>query len=244
MGPLRPIFINEPDHSAALGGARARRTYFGEKRPEFAGNMRRYVEYIRGKRRDADPCADQFAEEARNASGMFNLEEGTALEVVRPRRSGDHRCAAPGSLRDPGDPRRRDRGLFASASRGTARTTARSREFAIPCGSKRVSDSCAATAFDLAARMSTIPWVRVRGDGLRSSSFDDVLVVERVFLLYDVNRLNARRNHPFDGGIRHQGPPRTSPNASSCWGSRLLMTQTLGNAHLAAYRGDTSANSC
>jgi len=72
-----PDFMNV---TFAAWGAAA--DFFGEKRPEFADNMRRYVEYIRENDITLTHALINL-QRSRNASGMFNLEEGTALEVVR-----------------------------------------------------------------------------------------------------------------------------------------------------------------
>ena len=55
---------------------------FGEKRPEFADNMRHYVEYLRENDVTLTHALINL-QRSRNASGMFNLQEGTALEVTK-----------------------------------------------------------------------------------------------------------------------------------------------------------------
>jgi len=72
-----PDFMNV---TFAAWGAAA--DYFGEKRPEFADNMRKYVEYIRENDITLTHSLINL-QRSRNVSGMFNLKEGTALEVVR-----------------------------------------------------------------------------------------------------------------------------------------------------------------
>ena len=72
-----PDFMNV---TFAAWGAAA--DFFGEKRPEFADNMRRYVEYIREHDVTLTHALINL-QRSRNVSGMFNLEEGTALEVKR-----------------------------------------------------------------------------------------------------------------------------------------------------------------
>src|SRR5438552_8668510 len=70
-----PDFMNV---TFAAWGAAA--DFFGEKRPEFAQNMRRYVEYIR----ETDITLTHALinlQRSRNVSCMFNLEVGIALEV-------------------------------------------------------------------------------------------------------------------------------------------------------------------
>src|SRR5437773_1877477 len=72
-----PDFMNV---TFAAWGAAA--DFFGEKRPEFADNMRRYVEYIREHDVTLTHALINL-QRSRNVSGMFNLEEGTTLEVKR-----------------------------------------------------------------------------------------------------------------------------------------------------------------
>src|SRR5260370_1807659 len=72
-----PDFMNVT--SAAWGAAA---DFFGEKRPEFADNMRHYVEYIREHDLTLTHALINL-QRSRNVSGMFNLKEGTALEVIR-----------------------------------------------------------------------------------------------------------------------------------------------------------------
>src|SRR5947207_2195628 len=72
-----PDFMNV---TFAAWGAAA--DYFGEKRPEFGDNMRRYVEYLRENDVTLTHSLINL-QRSRNASGMFNLEEGTALEVKK-----------------------------------------------------------------------------------------------------------------------------------------------------------------
>src|ERR1700731_5026441 len=72
-----PDFMNV---TFAAWGAAA--DFFGEKRPEFGDNMRRYVEHLR----ENDVCLTHALinlQRSRNVSGMFNLQEGTALEVKK-----------------------------------------------------------------------------------------------------------------------------------------------------------------
>ena len=64
--------------------------------------------------------------------------------------------------------------------------------------------------------------------------FDDVLVPwERVFLLGDVDRLNATANATHSSAhSAHQGATKNLAKCEFVLGTALLMTQTLGNAHL------------
>src|SRR5206468_8816 len=57
-------------------------SYFARGRPEFGDNIRRYYEYI--SERDLTLTHSLInLQRSRTASGVFNLEEGTALQVVR-----------------------------------------------------------------------------------------------------------------------------------------------------------------
>src|SRR5215813_14139585 len=56
--------------------------YFGRGRPEFGQNIRRYYEYI--SERDLTLTHSLInLQRSRTSSGVFNLEAGTALQVVR-----------------------------------------------------------------------------------------------------------------------------------------------------------------
>src|SRR5271170_7874681 len=72
-----PDFMNV---TFAAWGAAA--DFFGEKRPEFGENMRRYVEHIRENDITLTHALINL-QRSRNPTGMFNLEEGTALQVIR-----------------------------------------------------------------------------------------------------------------------------------------------------------------
>ena len=102
-----PDFMNV---TFAAWGAAA--DFFGEKRPEFADNMRRYVEYIRENDVTLTHSLINL-QRSRNVSGMFKLEEGTAL-AGRARDQRRHRRARRPHPRDAGAAVGRDRGLFAA----------------------------------------------------------------------------------------------------------------------------------
>ncbi len=72
-----PDFMN-----VTLAAWAAAADYFGQARPEFADNIRRYYEYIR----ENDIVLTHSLinlQRSRNVSGQFNLQEGTALRVTR-----------------------------------------------------------------------------------------------------------------------------------------------------------------
>src|SRR5262249_10790999 len=56
--------------------------YFAQGRPEFADNMQRYYEYIRENDLTLTHSLINL-QRSRTVTGVFNLEEGTALSVVR-----------------------------------------------------------------------------------------------------------------------------------------------------------------
>src|SRR6201995_5599205 len=56
--------------------------YFGRGRPEFAGNIRLYYHYIAENDLTLTHALINL-QRSRNASGMFNLQEGTALQAVK-----------------------------------------------------------------------------------------------------------------------------------------------------------------
>ena len=74
-----PDFMNVT-YAAWAGAA----DYFaqGQGRPEFAENMRRYYEYIRENDLTLTHSLINL-QRSRTISGVFNLEEGTALQVIR-----------------------------------------------------------------------------------------------------------------------------------------------------------------
>jgi 4-hydroxyphenylacetate 3-monooxygenase len=72
-----PDFMNV---TFAAWAAAAR--YFARGRPEFGENIRRYYDYI--SERDLTLTHSLInLQRSRTASGVFNLEEGTALQVIR-----------------------------------------------------------------------------------------------------------------------------------------------------------------
>src|SRR3989442_10668849 len=72
-----PDFMNV---TFAAWGAAAE--YFAQGRPEFAANVRRYYEYIREHDLTLTHALVNL-QRSRTVSGVFNLQEGTALRVTR-----------------------------------------------------------------------------------------------------------------------------------------------------------------
>jgi len=221
-----PDFMNV---TFAAWGAAA--DYFGEKRPEFAGNMRAYVEYIRENDITLTHALINL-QRSRSASGMFNLEGGTALEVVRETDAGiivrgARILATLGPLADE---------IAVYSPRLARHSEAHSpfaMNFAIPCGTRGLKFLCR-DSFDLGRSHFDHPLGSRFEEMDCVVFFDDVLVPwERVFLLYDVERLNATPHVTHSTAhSAHQGAAKNLAKCEFVLGLALLMTQTLGNAHL------------
>ncbi|HEV2336106.1 MAG TPA: 4-hydroxyphenylacetate 3-monooxygenase, oxygenase component [Stellaceae bacterium] len=221
-----PDFMNV---TFAAWGAAA--DYFGEKRPEFATNMRRYVEYIRENDVTLTHSLINF-QRSRNASGMFNLEEGTALEVKRETDAGiivrgARILATLGPLSD-------EIAVYSPRlARHSEEHSPFAMNFAIPCGTRGLKFLCR-DSFDLGRSHFDHPLGSRFEEMDCVVFFDDVLVPwERVFLLYDVERLNATPHVTHSTAhSAHQGAAKNLAKCEFVLGLALLMTQTLGNAHL------------
>ncbi len=222
-----PDFMNVT-YAAWAGAA----DFFGQGgRPEFAENMRRYYEYLR----ENDICLTHALinlQRSRTASGVFNLQQGTALEVVRETDAGivvrgARILATLGPLAD-------EIGVYSPRmGRHTENHSPFALSFAIPCGTPGIKFLCrdsfdhGRSHFDqpLGSRFEEMDCIVF---------FDDVLVPwERVFLLGDVDRLNATA-HATHSSVHsaHQGAAKNLAKCEFVLGTALLMTQTLGNAHL------------
>src|SRR5205823_8552207 len=221
-----PDFMNV---TFAAWGAAA--DYFGEKRPEFAGNMRRYVEYIREHDVTLTHALINL-QRSRNVSGMFNLEEGTTLEVVRETDAGivvrgARILATLGPLAD-------EIAVYSPRlARHSEDHSPFAVNFAIPCGAKGLKFLCR-DSFDLGRSHFDHPLGSRFEEMDCVVFFDDVLVPwERVFLLGDVDLLNrtATVTHSTAHSA-HQGAVKNLAKAEFVLGVALLVTQTLGNAHL------------
>jgi 4-hydroxyphenylacetate 3-monooxygenase len=205
-----PDFMNV---TFAAWGAAA--DFFGEKRPEFGDNMRKYVEFIR----ENDIVLTHSLinlQRSRNVSGMFKLEGGTALEVIRETSEGvvvrgARILATLGPLSD-------EIAVYSPRlARHSDDHSPFAMSFSIPCGAKGLKFLCRDTFdqnrshFDqpLGSRFEEMDCIVF---------FDDVVVPwERVFLLYDVDASTRSRTSPILPRIRRiRALRRTSPNASSC----------------------------
>ena len=221
-----PDFMNV---TFAAWGAAA--DFFGEKRPEFGKNMRRYVEYIRENDITLTHALINL-QRSRNASGMFNLEEGTALQVIRETDAGiivrgARILATLAPLSDE----------IAVYSPRLARHSEDHSPFAvnfsIPCGTQGVRFLCR-DSFDLGRSHFDAPLASRFEEMDCIVFFDDVLVPwERVFLLYDVDRLNATPTVTHSTAhSAHQGAAKNLAKCEFVLGLALKMTEALGNAHL------------
>jgi 4-hydroxyphenylacetate 3-monooxygenase len=221
-----PDFMNVT--FAAWAGAAA---YFARSRPEFADNLRRYYEYIRERDLTLTHALINL-QRSRTVSGAFNLEEGTALRVVRETDAGivvrgARVLATLGPISD-------EIAVYSPRlGRLTETHSPFAINFAIPCGTPGLKFLCresfdlGRSAFDhpLGARFEEMDCVVF---------FDDVLVPwERVFLLGDVDLINgtAITTHSSMHSA-HQGAAKNVAKCEFVLGVALLMTQTLGNAHL------------
>src|SRR5947208_15442765 len=221
-----PDFMNV---TFAAWGAAA--DFFGEKRPEFAANMRRYVEYIREHDITLTHALINL-QRSRNSTGMFNLEEGTALEGKRETDAGiivrgARILATLGPLSDE----------IAVYSPRLARHSEEHSPFAvnfsIPCSTPGLKFLCR-DSFDLGRSHFDHPLGSRFEEMDCVVFFDDVLVPwERVFLLYDVERLNQTPHVTHSTAhSAHQGAAKNLAKCEFVLGLALLMTQTLGNAQL------------
>jgi 4-hydroxyphenylacetate 3-monooxygenase len=221
-----PDFLNV--NFAAWAGAAA---YFAAVRPEFGENVQRYYRYIR----DNDLALTHALinlQRSRTASGLFNLKEGTALGVERETDAGiivrgARVLATLGPLADE---------IAVYSPRAAQHGEAHSPfvvNFAIPCASPGLRFLCR-ESFDLGRSRFEHPLGSRFEEMDCVVFFDDVLVPwERVFLLYDVERLNhtAMRTHS-SAHTAHQGAAKNLAKCEFMLGLALLMTETLGNAHL------------
>jgi len=221
-----PDFMNVT--FAAWAGAA---DYFGQSRPQFGTNMRRYYEYIREHDATLTHALINL-QRSRDATGVFNLQEGTALHVVRETDAGivvrgARILATLGPLSDEiavYSPRvgrmRESHSPFALS-------------FAIPCGTPGVRFLCR-ESFDLGRSHFDHPLGSRFEEMDCVVFFDDVLVPwERVFLLGDVELVNGAGAKTHSS--MHSAHQNAAKNLAKCefvLGVALLMTQTLGNAHL------------
>lgn len=205
--------------------------YFAEGRAAFGDNMRNYYRYIR----DNDLTLTHTLinlQRSRTVSGLFNLQEGTALRMVRETDAGivvrgARVLATLGPLADE---------IAVYSPRAQQHATGHDPfvlNFAIPVGTPGLRFLCR-DSFDLGRSHFDHPLGSRFEEMDCIVFFDDVLVPwERVFLLGDVDRLNntGARTH-FNAHTAHQGAAKNLAKCEFVLGLAHLMTQTLGNTHL------------
>ncbi len=221
-----PDFMNVT--YAAWAGAEA---FFAQGRPEYGDNMRRYYEYIRENDLTLTHSLINL-QRSRTVSGVFNLQEGTALQVVRETDAGiivrgARILATLGPLAD-------EIGVYSPRmGRHTESHSPFALSFAIPCGAPGLRFLCR-DSFDLGRSHFDHPLASRFEEMDCIVFFDDVMVPwERVFLLGDVDRLNATATATHSSAhSAHQGAAKNLAKCEFVLGVALMMTQAIGNAHL------------
>jgi 4-hydroxyphenylacetate 3-monooxygenase len=205
--------------------------YFGEKRPEFGENIRRYYDHI--ARNDLVLTHSLInLQRSRSISGNFNLQEGTALQVVKESSAGltvrgARVLATLGPLADE---------IAVYSPRLGQHTEAHSPfalNFALPCATPGMRFLCR-ESYDIGKSHFEHPLGSRFEEMDCIVFFDDVLVPwDRVFLYGDVERLNntAFVTHS-SAHTSHQGAVKNLAKCELVLGVALLVTETLGNGHL------------
>src|SRR5437762_206107 len=205
--------------------------YFAQGRPEFGDNVRRYYEHIREHDLTLTHSLINL-QRSRNITGVFNLEAGTALAVVRETDAGivvrgARVLATLGPMSD-------EIAVYSPrVARHTEKHSPFAMNFAIPCGTPGLKFLCR-ERFDLGRSRFDHPLGSRFEEMDCVVFFDDVLVPwERVFVLGDVDLINntAMTTHSA-AHTAHQGAAKNLAKCEFVLGVALHMTQTLGNAHL------------
>jgi 4-hydroxyphenylacetate 3-monooxygenase len=221
-----PDFMNVT-YAAWAGAAR----YFAQGRPEFGDNVRRYYEHIREHDLTLTHSLINL-QRSRNITGVFNLEAGTALQVIRETDAGivvrgARVLATLGPMAD-------EIAVYSPrVARHTDRHSPFAMNFAIPCGTPGVRFLCR-ESFDLGRSRFDHPLGSRFEEMDCVVFFDDVLVPwERVFVLGDVELINGTALTTHSAAhTAHQGAAKNLAKCEFVLGVALHMTQTLGNAHL------------
>jgi 4-hydroxyphenylacetate 3-monooxygenase len=221
-----PDFMNV--HFAAWAGAA---DYWAADKKEYGENMRRYHEYIAENDLVLTHSLINL-QRSRTVSGMFNLEEGTALQAVKETSAGlvvkgARVLATLGPFADEIAVYSPRLGRHAEGQSPFALN------FSIPMSTPGLKFLCrdsfdyGQTHFDhpLGSRFEEMDCVVF---------FDDVVVPwDRVFLYGDVERLNEAANVTSTSAhTAHQGAAKNLAKCELVLGVALLMSQTLGNDHL------------
>src|SRR2546425_1929366 len=205
--------------------------YFGRGRPEFARNIRRYYEHISENDLTLTHSLINL-QRSRTISGVFNLQEGTALQVKRETDAGivvngARVLATLGPLAD-------EIAVYSPRlARHTEPHSPFALNFAIPCGTPGLKFLCR-ESFDLGRSHFDHPLGSRFEEMDCVVFFDDVLVPwERVFVLGDVDLLNGTPATTHSSThTAHQGAAKNVAKCEFVLGVALLMTETLGNAQL------------
>ncbi|MEI7712652.1 MAG: 4-hydroxyphenylacetate 3-monooxygenase, oxygenase component [Rhodospirillales bacterium] len=221
-----PDFMNVT--FAAWAGAS---DYFGEKKPEYGANIRRYYEYISENDLVLTHSLINL-QRSRTVSGAFNLEEGTALQAVKETSAGlvvrgARVLATLGPLAD-------EIAVYSPRlGQHTSEHSPFALSFAIPCATPGLRFLCR-DSFDYGKSHFDHP-LGSRFEEMDSIVFFDDVVVpwDRVFIYGDVERLNntAYATHS-SAHTSHQGAAKNLAKCELVLGVALLMTETLGSAHL------------
>lgn len=221
-----PDFMNVT--FAAWAGAA---DYFGRGKPAFADNIRRYHRHI--ARYDLVLTHALInLQRSRLVSGMFNLEEGTALQVVKESSAGivvrgARVLATLGPLAD-------EIAVYSPRlAQHLDHYSPFALNFAIPCDTEGLRFLCR-DSFDHGKSHFDHP-LGSRFEEMDSIVFfDDVLVPwERVFIHGDVGLLNNTASVTSSSAhTSHQGCAKNLAKCELVLGVALLVTETLGSSHL------------
>jgi 4-hydroxyphenylacetate 3-monooxygenase len=221
-----PDFMNV--HFAAWAGAA---DYFGAGKKECGENMRRYHEYISENDLVLTHSLINL-QRSRTVSGMFNLEEGTALQAVRETSAGvvvrgARVLATLGPFAD-------EIAVYSPRlGRHTESHSPFALNFSIPCGTPGLRFLCR-DSFDYGKSHFDHPLGSRFEEMDCVVFFDDVLVPwDRIFVYGDVDRLNEAPNETNSSAhTAHQGAAKNLAKCELVLGVALLMTETLGTTQL------------
>jgi 4-hydroxyphenylacetate 3-monooxygenase len=205
--------------------------YFGRGKPEYAENMRRYHRYIAENDLVLTHALINL-QRSRNVSGVFNLQEGTALQVVRESSAGivvrgARVLATLGPLAD-------EIAVYSPRlAQHSDQHSPFALSFALPCDTPGLRFLCR-DSFDQGKSHFDHP-LGSRFEEMDSIVFfDDVLVPwERIFIKGDVDLLNGTASTTHSSAhTAHQGCAKNLAKCELVLGVALLVTETLGNGHL------------
>jgi 4-hydroxyphenylacetate 3-monooxygenase len=205
--------------------------YFGRGKPEYADNMRRYHRYIAENDLVLTHALINL-QRSRHVSGMFNLEEGTALQVVKETSAGlvvrgARVLATLGPLAD-------EIAVYSPRlAQHLDHYSPFALSFAIPCDTPGLRFLCR-DSFDYEKSHFDHP-LGSRFEEMDSIVFFDDVVVpwERVFINGDVGLLNGTASVTHSSAhTSHQGCAKNLAKCELVLGVALLVTETLGTAHL------------